>query len=694
MAPLAQSSAETGEKPALSKAEAKEFLLADLDKILPVDAGEDIRLQRNVLFDRFVSETGKEEAAGLDLDDLKKGLTTVFGSVFTAQVMGKGWVNSMIAAAFNAARVKFSATDEEMATVNRQEFRYFLRQLKYTVQLRQIFRKIDADKDKKLSIDEFQNALVQLLPGAEKWIKHIHVIFGLFDYDHDGHVDLKEFVALLMPKLLAHAVHDPEAKVDAKEWLKEQGLSGFAMTGEAGETEEEATMTSSPSRGASFRRTPSRGGSARMPSKEFSTKTFQQAATLSLTGTMGRTPSRPSTSTGRQTSETPTAGISKQCELDMRRSDGDSLSSEVIAAIRSRASDECENCKLSGRVGNAGTGCIGNWCRWQRKSLLVDGVGARLGRESSSTPGPLHYSGWQRCAQASYPVGSSFGIAPTIGPKGCKCLDCRRAVLDKTFKESSRPRVDWIKVAKRLPTGEGQEKDRAEFFQRCDPSASKLLSLAKVEYGLRTFIGQSMRFCTPAVHRAFHAARGISPSSDVGSSNDWYVEESEFWYFLVYLKFYLMTWQCFQLIDSESDNRITWTEFRTACHKLGKWGVKLVTADPTDEQYNQEVRVVWDFMDHDDSGMVLFAEFADLCLRRFLRNPDHCGFSHEESHQALEVLLHRDPNLYGAFDIGADKRGSVDAKKGMVADGKRGSNPSSPKHGTEKRGSFEREGKR
>jgi len=141
----------------------------------------------------------------------------------------------------------------------------------------------------------------------------------------------------------------------------------------------------------------------------------------------------------------------------------------------------------------------------------------------------------------------------------------------------------------------------------------------------------ALRFCKPAIMRAFQAAKGSSGRTD-GVNGDC-VERKEFRLLLLYLHRYfevaspppnpadrfatartpnhrgrasqLLT--MFDEVDTGEDRRVSIDEFRAALPKLKAWGVEVT--DPEAEFARA---------DADGAGLILFAEFADWALTRGL----------------------------------------------------------------------------
>jgi len=80
----------------------------------------------------------------------------------------------------------------------------------------------------------------------------------------------------------------------------------------------------------------------------------------------------------------------------------------------------------------------------------------------------------------------------------------------------------------------------------------------------------------PVMLRAFNAAKNKVKSNSRHGKD--YVEKKEFRYLLEYLRQYYEYWIAFDLIDYDSDKRISFGEFKDAIPNLEKWGIDM--SDP------------------------------------------------------------------------------------------------------------------
>ena len=164
-------------------------------------------------------------------------------------------------------------------------------------------------------------------------------------------------------------------------------------------------------------------------------------------------------------------------------------------------------------------------------------------------------------------------------------------------------------LATRLPTETSTESiaARRQMFSAFDPNGNGYLSLAEVDKGVRDVLSSSALFdvMEPAIRRAFQAAKGAADTkSKLGAE---FVEKSEFFLLLVYLKRYFELFVMFNCLDTGHDKRVDIIEFTAAIPKLDTWGVFV------DDPATEFARV-----DTNGSGQITFAEFCDWATTQHL----------------------------------------------------------------------------
>lgn len=180
---------------------------------------------------------------------------------------------------------------------------------------------------------------------------------------------------------------------------------------------------------------------------------------------------------------------------------------------------------------------------------------------------------------------------------------------------SCRQPIDWTMVSACLPTGKDSAslRRRKDLFMQMDPNGNGYLSLAEVDRGVLKVMDVPCLRKRAVVHRAFHAARHISPGKPgrVTDEND-YIDFREFRCFLAYLRHYLELFEMFGRIDTSSDLRVSRDEFVAAVPMLLGWGAKCAH----DLQTRPEA--VFGQVDRDGGGQILFDEFADWAVHQAL----------------------------------------------------------------------------
>lgn len=199
--------------------------------------------------------------------------------------------------------------------------------------------------------------------------------------------------------------------------------------------------------------------------------------------------------------------------------------------------------------------------------------------------------------------------------------------------------VDKNALFAQLPIGRDSASNdaRQALFSKFDPNGNGILSLAELDRGLKVVLLQvdGIEDCTPAINRAFHAARDVCPP--VAAFSDDYIDKNEFRVLLVYLRHYVELWELFNSIDTSGDRRVRPKEFQAALPLLNKCGLKAATA------WEEDPAGAFAQMDKNGGGVVLFDEFADFILRNGLHDLD--GDDAEDRKSALEELMQQNPNL-------------------------------------------------
>jgi Ca2+-binding EF-hand superfamily protein len=161
----------------------------------------------------------------------------------------------------------------------------------------------------------------------------------------------------------------------------------------------------------------------------------------------------------------------------------------------------------------------------------------------------------------------------------------------------------------------GAERKRKQIFHLLDANGNGMVSLAELDRGIKLIVNFDDLFSVkPVILRAFNAAKHASAKSGEAAkakNNGDYVELGEFRHLLWYLRQYFEYWTIFDRIDSSDDRRISFAEFQKAVPYLKKCGVTVVNP-----------RKVFDLIDSDGHGMVLFDEFCNWAIQEALDADD------------------------------------------------------------------------
>mmetsp|Transcript_55139 Transcript_55139/g.160907 ORF Transcript_55139/g.160907 Transcript_55139/m.160907 type:complete len:461 (-) Transcript_55139:83-1465(-) len=212
--------------------------------------------------------------------------------------------------------------------------------------------------------------------------------------------------------------------------------------------------------------------------------------------------------------------------------------------------------------------------------------------------------------------------------------------------------VDWQAIAEKLPferTPDAFAK-RNELFSQFDPNGNGYLSLAEVDKGIRDVLQVDEIFnAKPAIMRAFQAAKNYLPV-DSGTPGEDYVQRREFRIFLQFLRHYFELWVMFESIDSEQDRRINLEEFSAAIPQLAKWGV-LIEEGSEETVFNQ--------IDSNDGGQVLFIEFCDWAIKQKLDLGEEADDG--DAPQLNMTVEEKIKDTFGQYDI--DGNGVISAEE-------------------------------
>eukprot|EP00744_Colponema_vietnamica_P020860 GILI01029687.1.p1 GENE.GILI01029687.1~~GILI01029687.1.p1 ORF type:complete len:207 (-),score=31.80 GILI01029687.1:90-662(-) len=181
-------------------------------------------------------------------------------------------------------------------------------------------------------------------------------------------------------------------------------------------------------------------------------------------------------------------------------------------------------------------------------------------------------------------------------------------------------RIDWREIRYKLPFSkhdESEAKRRLDLFNRID-NGNGYLSLAEIDKGLRDEIKlPDIYNAKPVIMRAFQSVKDVHNGHVTKSGQELgqhYVERSEFRLLLKYLYGYFQLWEIFEAIDVDGDRRIDRHEFiLNGSETFRSWGFA---------KSDEEMEIIFDHMDGNGGGYVLFDELAEWALKRRLLTDD------------------------------------------------------------------------
>jgi len=144
---------------------------------------------------------------------------------------------------------------------------------------------------------------------------------------------------------------------------------------------------------------------------------------------------------------------------------------------------------------------------------------------------------------------------------------------------------------------------RKKLFSQMD-GGNGILSLTELHSGLTHVCHgiEAVMNAKPAILYAYRTAVNFKARPGQGL-----LTRDKFRVLLVYLKRYLQLWAMFVAIDRDGDRRLTPDEMEQALPKLQEWGFAVADS-----------REVFEEMDENAGGYILFDEFADWAIRRSL----------------------------------------------------------------------------
>jgi len=224
-----------------------------------------------------------------------------------------------------------------------------------------------------------------------------------------------------------------------------------------------------------------------------------------------------------------------------------------------------------------------------------------------------------------------------------------------------RAEVDGMQGKLRFGTSEEEEAARNELFDAMDVNGNGNISLAELDKALPEVMGCVALFnAKPAIIRAFLAATGKDPERNdrkAWSENegDYVQKGEEFRKLMQYLHEYFEMYLIFQdMCDADEDRRIDckeWAEFITS-GKAARVGIK-VTPEMLEDLCGDTPMPgysLFNEIDTDQGGCILFKEFSDYCIRKGLEDPERIGVVAQRRARGLDVNGEDAPLLVGPKD--------------------------------------------
>merc|ERR1711879_411996 len=183
----------------------------------------------------------------------------------------------------------------------------------------------------------------------------------------------------------------------------------------------------------------------------------------------------------------------------------------------------------------------------------------------------------------------------------------KKSTKKKKKKKKEPEYIDFNIYAEKLPVGKSAEdkKKRKEMFESMDQSCNNSLSLAEIELGLKSYVGEEVFLMKPAVKMAYKVAREHDKTDSKFEKG--FVDKGEFRILLVSVRRFIELYAAFDTLDSSNDNRIDLDEFKAGVAHMKNWGVEVT--DPVAE---------FKTVDHDGGGKILFNEFCHWALNKGL----------------------------------------------------------------------------
>ncbi|CAL1139872.1 unnamed protein product [Cladocopium goreaui] len=224
-----------------------------------------------------------------------------------------------------------------------------------------------------------------------------------------------------------------------------------------------------------------------------------------------------------------------------------------------------------------------------------------------------------------------------------------------------RPEVDKMQGKLKYGKTPEEEAEREELFKLIDINHNGVLSLAEIDKALPEVMGCVALFnAKPAIIRAFLAATGRRPARNDDQAfrkhlKDYVKPGEQFRKLIQYLHEFFEMYLIFQeMADADEDRRIDCKEFAEfiASGKAEKVGIK-VTDEMMQDRCGPMIMPgysLFNEIDEDQGGCILFKEFSDYCIRMGLKDPSREPIHGDTS--KLREMFHAAKDMDDALSIG------------------------------------------
>jgi len=227
---------------------------------------------------------------------------------------------------------------------------------------------------------------------------------------------------------------------------------------------------------------------------------------------------------------------------------------------------------------------------------------------SYAAPAQVTYAAAPQYAQPQY--APTYAAAPQYAAPATYAAAPQYAPTYAAAPVQPEVSIDWGVVNSRLPYEQtpDQKAQRNKMFRDIDLNGNGFLSLAEVDKGVRDVIQLDQVFdCKQVIMRAFQAAKNYG--GDTSGFGPDYIEKKEFRILLQYIRSYFEVFEMFQILDVNSDRKVSHEEFIMAATSLADWGLNV---DPA------ALPGVFQQIDINGGGEILFVEFADWAIAQKL----------------------------------------------------------------------------